>query len=85
MWNRRKNLIPVNFVFDTSTSNKSQSSVNSTPVTGDGDSQQKASSSDNNGKKDNSEHLNSMCPSCKKEFSNHTLMFCVYSFYPISY
>ena len=62
---RRKNLIPVNFTFDTS-SNKLSSSVSSTPAT--------SSSSDAKPKKSD-EPLNAMCPSCKKELSNNTLMF----------
>ncbi|KAJ3485469.1 hypothetical protein NLI96_g4942 [Meripilus lineatus] len=65
----RKNLIPVNFIFDTSSSSKSASSSTSTPATtGESDVPSKSATETN-------EPLNPMCPSCKKGFSNHTLMF----------
>ncbi|KAI0075173.1 hypothetical protein K474DRAFT_1664557 [Panus rudis PR-1116 ss-1] len=63
----RKNLIPVNFIFDTSSANQPSSSVASTPATTSSEGEAKL--------KKNEEALNAMCPSCKKNFSNTTLMF----------
>lgn len=60
---RRKNLISVEFIFDTSS--RPSSSVESTP------------GSDSTSKKAD-EPLNPICPSCKKGFSNSTLMFSAY-------
>lgn len=61
----RKQLIPVNFIFDTSS--KPSASVESTPATEDGEI---ASAS-----KRKEEPQSPMCPSCKKTFSNTSLMF----------
>lgn len=63
----RKNLIPVKFIFDTSSSSVPSRSVESTP----------ASESSQEGKK-REEEQNPMCPSCKKGFSNSILMYCEY-------
>lgn len=57
----RKNLIPVNFSF--SSSGASSSSTPSTPATENGDTSKR------------DESLDPICPSCKKTFSNNTLMF----------
>lgn len=67
---RRKNLIAVKFVFDRSPTAKPSSSTTSTPAEADSET-----SSSNNEKKQISEPPNPMCPSCKKTFSNNTLMF----------
>ena len=60
---RRKQLIPVNFIYETP-SGRPSASVESTPATESGEKSKK------------DEPLNSICPSCKKNFSNTTLMFC---------
>ncbi|KAI0089574.1 hypothetical protein BDY19DRAFT_889339 [Irpex rosettiformis] len=57
----RKQLIPINFTFDTS-SNYPPNSANSTPVT-DEPTKPKTSEPD------------AICPSCKKTFSNSTLIY----------
>lgn len=66
---RRKQLIPVNFVYETP-SGRPSSSVSSTPATDNGESS----------KAKTDEPGNPMCPSCKKGFSNTSLMFCRCSF-----
>ncbi|KAI0797307.1 hypothetical protein BC629DRAFT_1581647 [Irpex lacteus] len=57
----RKQLLPVNFTFDTSSNNPSSSTA-STPTT---DDKPKAKDTD----------LTAICPSCKKTLSNNLLMF----------
>ncbi|KAF7792935.1 hypothetical protein EIP86_004038 [Pleurotus ostreatoroseus] len=61
----RKHLIPVNFIFDTSSS-KTSASAESTPATEAGSEP----------KRKQDEALSAMCPSCKKTLSNNTLLFC---------
>ncbi|GJE93158.1 hypothetical protein PsYK624_093170 [Phanerochaete sordida] len=63
----RKQLIPVNFIYDNS-SGRPPASVESTPATEDGEI---SSSTASKGKGES----NPMCPSCKKTFSNTSLMF----------
>ena len=58
----RKQLIPVNFIFDTS--RKPAGSAESTPADG---------AKEIKGK---DEALEAICPSCKKTLSNNALMFC---------
>ncbi|CAL1710141.1 unnamed protein product [Somion occarium] len=62
----RKNLIPIKFTYDTSSNNRSAASVESTPAT---------TTSEESKAKKGEEPLNAICPSCKKGFSNSTLMF----------
>ncbi|KIP10751.1 hypothetical protein PHLGIDRAFT_22037 [Phlebiopsis gigantea 11061_1 CR5-6] len=59
----RKQLIPVNFVFE-APSGRPSSSTDSTPATDSGEPTKKKEDS-----------LTPMCPSCKKAFSNTSLMF----------
>ncbi|KZT08050.1 uncharacterized protein LAESUDRAFT_649504 [Laetiporus sulphureus 93-53] len=59
----RKHLIPVKFSFDTSSSSVSSRSVESTPATEDGSP-----------RKPKEEESIPICPSCKKQLSNSTLI-----------
>ena len=66
---RRKNLIPVKWTFDTSSATLSGRSVESTPATQNGDATPEPKP-----RAPKDDERPPMCPSCKKQLSNNTLM-----------
>ncbi|KAI0752615.1 hypothetical protein C8Q80DRAFT_1147285 [Daedaleopsis nitida] len=74
----RKNLISVKWTFDRSSAALPGKSVESTPATQDGDAPPEPKA-----KAPRDDERPPMCPSCKKELSNNSLMHCASALYGV--